>query len=249
MRQENGKHDWIWWKSEIITKWAKNYWRFKMENAFESATFNAEKDKNLPWFLKQKDRLFDLHPDMSDSIINIKILAKCGGELEHAIKCICVEPCSKEDYINAIEDIIIRKRIGKNWTRNPREYKVVRRTSREDRRPEIPVLKCHKCGSTLHLASTCTKKTKINEVQVIEELKCAEEKEEYDQDSEFSEETSAEEYPMENITDFFEFTEVHTYLPQYIEDFYNLINIQDARMCKTKLAKGKAYTAGASCIK
>ncbi|MBW0474868.1 hypothetical protein O181_014583 [Austropuccinia psidii MF-1] len=54
---------------------------------------------------------------------------------------------------------------------------------------------------------------------------------------------------MENITAFFEVTEVHTYLPQYSEDFYNLINIQDARMCKTKLAKGKAYTAGASCIK
>ncbi|MBW0547244.1 hypothetical protein O181_086959 [Austropuccinia psidii MF-1] len=24
MRQEHGKHDWSWWKSEIITKWANN---------------------------------------------------------------------------------------------------------------------------------------------------------------------------------------------------------------------------------
>ncbi|MBW0582676.1 hypothetical protein O181_122391 [Austropuccinia psidii MF-1] len=34
MRQDHGKHDWSLWKSEMITKWANNSWRFKMENAF-----------------------------------------------------------------------------------------------------------------------------------------------------------------------------------------------------------------------
>ncbi|MBW0498308.1 hypothetical protein O181_038023 [Austropuccinia psidii MF-1] len=34
MRLDHGKHDWPWWKCEIITKWANNSWRFKMENAF-----------------------------------------------------------------------------------------------------------------------------------------------------------------------------------------------------------------------
>ncbi|MBW0571681.1 hypothetical protein O181_111396 [Austropuccinia psidii MF-1] len=34
MRQDHGKHDWSWWKSEMITEWANNSWRFKMENAF-----------------------------------------------------------------------------------------------------------------------------------------------------------------------------------------------------------------------
>ncbi|MBW0464780.1 hypothetical protein O181_004495 [Austropuccinia psidii MF-1] len=66
MRQDYGRHDWLWWKSEIITKWANNSWRCKMENAFESAIFNSEKDKPLTWFLKQKDRLSVLHPDMSE---------------------------------------------------------------------------------------------------------------------------------------------------------------------------------------
>ncbi|MBW0554937.1 hypothetical protein O181_094652 [Austropuccinia psidii MF-1] len=93
IRQDHGKHDWPWWKSEIITKWANSSWRFEMENAFESAIFNSEKHKPLTLFLKQKDRLSDLHPEMSDSIINIKILRKCG-EIEHAIKCRYVEPCS-----------------------------------------------------------------------------------------------------------------------------------------------------------
>ncbi|MBW0535643.1 hypothetical protein O181_075358 [Austropuccinia psidii MF-1] len=119
---------------------------------------------------------------MSDYMINMKILRKCGGELEHAIKCICVEPCSTEDYINAMEDIITRTRIGKPWVRVPMESKMVSKTSREYKRPERPVLKCHKCGDTSNLANTCTKKTKINEAQVIEEVQFTEEKEESDLD-------------------------------------------------------------------
>ncbi|MBW0564583.1 hypothetical protein O181_104298 [Austropuccinia psidii MF-1] len=126
--------------------------------------------------------------------------------------------------------------------------KMVSKISREDRRPERPVLKCHKCGSTSHLANTCPQKTKINEVQVIEEVPCTEGKEESDLDSAFSEDTPVDDYPIENITDFFEVTEFHTNLPQYSEDCHNLINIQDDRMCKAKLARGKGYTAGTSCI-
>ncbi|MBW0558735.1 hypothetical protein O181_098450 [Austropuccinia psidii MF-1] len=108
MRLDHGKNDWPWWKYEIITKWANNSWRFKMENAFESAIFNSEKDKPLTWFLKKKDRLSALHPDMSDYMINMRILRKCGGKLEHAIKCRCVEPCSTEDYIIALKDLFTR---------------------------------------------------------------------------------------------------------------------------------------------
>ncbi|MBW0566908.1 hypothetical protein O181_106623 [Austropuccinia psidii MF-1] len=125
MRQDNGKHDWPWWKSEIITKWANNSWIFKIQNAFDSAIFDSEKDKPLTWFLKQKDKLSALHPDMSDSMISMKIVRKFGGELEHAIKCRCLEPFSTEDHINSTEDIITRKRIGKTWTRIPMESKMV----------------------------------------------------------------------------------------------------------------------------
>ncbi|MBW0528864.1 hypothetical protein O181_068579 [Austropuccinia psidii MF-1] len=34
IRLDHGKHDWPWWKSEIITTWSNNSWRFKMQNAF-----------------------------------------------------------------------------------------------------------------------------------------------------------------------------------------------------------------------
>ncbi|MBW0556018.1 hypothetical protein O181_095733 [Austropuccinia psidii MF-1] len=147
-----------------------------------------------------------------------------------------------------MEDIITKTRIGKTWTKIPIESKIVAKIYREDRRPEKPVLKCHKCGSTSPLANTCTKKTKINEAQVIEEVLCTKEKGGSDLDSEVSEDTLVEDYTIENITSFFEVTEVHTHLPHYSEDCHSLINIQDSRMCNTKPAREKAYTAGASCI-
>ncbi|MBW0535416.1 hypothetical protein O181_075131 [Austropuccinia psidii MF-1] len=138
-----------------------------------------------------------------------------------------------------MEDIITRTRIGKTWTRNAMESKTIPNIFREEKIPERPVLKCHKCGGNSHLANTCTKKAKINEVKVIEEAQCDEEKEESDQDSAVSEDTQIKDYHNENITAFFEVTEVHTYSPQYSEDCCNLINTQDARMCKTEPARGK----------
>ncbi|MBW0525161.1 hypothetical protein O181_064876 [Austropuccinia psidii MF-1] len=94
-----------------------------MENAFKSVIFNSEKDNPLTWFLKQNDRFFALNPHISDSILNMKILRKCGGELEPDITCRCIEPFSTEDYVNAMEDPITRTRIGKSWTRNCMEPK------------------------------------------------------------------------------------------------------------------------------
>ncbi|MBW0500106.1 hypothetical protein O181_039821 [Austropuccinia psidii MF-1] len=47
IRQDHGKHHLLWWKSEIITKWANNSWRFNMENAFGSPIFNSGKHKPL----------------------------------------------------------------------------------------------------------------------------------------------------------------------------------------------------------
>ncbi|MBW0547506.1 hypothetical protein O181_087221 [Austropuccinia psidii MF-1] len=182
---------------------------------------------------------------MSESIIEMKISKKCGGELEDSIKCRCVETCSTEDYINSMEDIITRTRIGKSWIVKPMESKIIPKISREDKKT---VLKCHKCGSTSHFTNTCIKKTKINEVQVIEKAQCSEEKRESGQDFSVTEDTPVDDYSIENITAFFEVTEVHTYLPQYSEDCYHLINIQDARICKSKPARGKGYTSGASCI-
>ncbi|MBW0498143.1 hypothetical protein O181_037858 [Austropuccinia psidii MF-1] len=105
MRQDHGEHSWPWWKEKIISKWENNSWIFKMENSSEESIFNIERDKPISWFLKQKDRLTDLHPDFCETMIHKMILGKFGGDLEHAIRSRCIEPCSTEDYISAMEDI------------------------------------------------------------------------------------------------------------------------------------------------
>ncbi|MBW0577871.1 hypothetical protein O181_117586 [Austropuccinia psidii MF-1] len=113
----------------------------------------------------EKDRLTALHPDMSETIVHKRILKKCGGDLEHAIKIRCIEPCSTEDSINSMEDITTRKRIGRNWYKHPTDNKTSGKPIPKPNKPhEKAPLECHKCGSTSHLANTCPKKTRINEI-------------------------------------------------------------------------------------
>ncbi|MBW0510496.1 hypothetical protein O181_050211 [Austropuccinia psidii MF-1] len=97
MGQDHGKHCWPWWKEQIISKWEKDSWRFKIESSFEEAIFNIERDEPMSWFLAQKERLTALHPDMSEAMVYKRILRKCGGDLEHAMVRRCFEPCSTED--------------------------------------------------------------------------------------------------------------------------------------------------------
>ncbi|MBW0534582.1 hypothetical protein O181_074297 [Austropuccinia psidii MF-1] len=86
LRQAHGHQIWTWWKPQIIKKWAKKAWRFKVETAFEYSKFNSEKGRSLPWAFKQKDILTALYPDMSESMICRNILRKCAGDFEHAVK-------------------------------------------------------------------------------------------------------------------------------------------------------------------
>ncbi|MBW0513775.1 hypothetical protein O181_053490 [Austropuccinia psidii MF-1] len=116
IRKINGKNTWSWWEQEIITEWAKDAWRYKVENAFEKSFFDPDKYKTLTWFLKKVERLNALYPEMSQKMAHMKILKKCGGELEHALRSRCIEPCSTKEYINALEDIVKRTKIGRNWT-------------------------------------------------------------------------------------------------------------------------------------
>ncbi|MBW0549419.1 hypothetical protein O181_089134 [Austropuccinia psidii MF-1] len=109
MRQDHGKHSFPWWKEKVISKWANDPWRFKMENSLEESIFNIERDRPISWFLKQKYILTALHPDMSASMIHKRILSKWGGDLGHPIRSRFIEPFSTEDYINAMEDITTRK--------------------------------------------------------------------------------------------------------------------------------------------
>ncbi|MBW0571209.1 hypothetical protein O181_110924 [Austropuccinia psidii MF-1] len=48
-------------------------------------------------------------------MVHITILKKCGGELEHSLRSRYMEPCSTEEYINELEDIVTRTKIGRTW--------------------------------------------------------------------------------------------------------------------------------------
>ncbi|MBW0500773.1 hypothetical protein O181_040488 [Austropuccinia psidii MF-1] len=107
----------------------------------------------------------------------MKILNKLGGELEHGLRSRCIEPCSTEEYINALEDIMTRTKIGITWRRldinspnkpfikrdKPKEpFKLNTNNTNEQR-------KFHKCGGIGSLANNCLKRVKISEIVETED--------------------------------------------------------------------------------
>ncbi|MBW0512727.1 hypothetical protein O181_052442 [Austropuccinia psidii MF-1] len=170
LRQDHSNHFWPWWKEQITSKLENDSWRFNKENSFEEFIFNIERDRPMSWFLKQKDILTALHPDMSGTMIQKRILRKCSAELEHAIRSRCIEPFSTEDYINSMEDITTRTKIGRNWYKTLKDNKTSgKQISKSNKPHDKAPLKLHKCGSTSHLANTCPKKTRINEIEIERE--------------------------------------------------------------------------------
>ncbi|MBW0508858.1 hypothetical protein O181_048573 [Austropuccinia psidii MF-1] len=159
MRQDHGKHSWPWWKEKTISTRENNFWRFKVDNSFEEAISNIERDRPMSLFLKQKDRLTALHPDMSETMVHKRILRKCGGGVNHAIRSRCIEHFSTEDYINAIEDITTRTKIGRNWYKPSMNNRTSGKPIPKPNKPHDKApLKCNKWGSTSHLANNLPKR-------------------------------------------------------------------------------------------
>ncbi|MBW0511489.1 hypothetical protein O181_051204 [Austropuccinia psidii MF-1] len=115
IKQANSKNTLSLWKNEIITNWAIDAWRYKIENSFKNSFFDPDKDKPLTWFLKKVERLNELYPEMSQMLVHMKILKKCGGDLENSLRNSFIEPCSTEQSINALEDIVTRTKLGRTW--------------------------------------------------------------------------------------------------------------------------------------
>ncbi|KAI9604332.1 hypothetical protein H4Q26_003946 [Puccinia striiformis f. sp. tritici PST-130] len=169
IRKIHGKQPWAWWKEQINTKWGNAAWVYRMEEAFDKAHFEPGTSKPLVWFSKQKDRLSAIFPDMSESGLHERILKKCGGDLEHAVKCRTNRSSSTEDIINALEDIVERTKIGRRYNKSytPSDNKTDPKKTTVNRLDNKPfVRKCHKCDSPDHLANVCTKPRKtINAIE------------------------------------------------------------------------------------
>ncbi|MBW0542479.1 hypothetical protein O181_082194 [Austropuccinia psidii MF-1] len=107
---------------------------------------------------------------MSEFMIHRKILRKCGGDLEHAVKSRTTEKSSAEDIINILEEVTTRTRIGssrvnlktgfnKPWKdsvdKNPKENS----NNMKYKSADI-IRKFHSFQSTTHLTNACPRKGK-----------------------------------------------------------------------------------------
>ncbi|MBW0516416.1 hypothetical protein O181_056131 [Austropuccinia psidii MF-1] len=180
------------------------------------------------------------------------------GDLEHAVKSRTTEQSSAEDIINRLEKVTTRAIIGskrvnfKTWFNTPWEDSVdnnPKENSNNIKYKSADVIrKLHTCQSTTHLADTCPKKGKINEIDIEKEPDV--ETDEVIEDNSDDKSSIFSEYSkyIENSNSTFDIMESYSYLPQAINVQINLSRIQDAQPMKTKPNRGKGYTAGNSCI-
>ncbi|MBW0528609.1 hypothetical protein O181_068324 [Austropuccinia psidii MF-1] len=252
-RQAHGHQSWTWCKTQIIKKWANDSWRFIPETAFESAKFNSDKNKALPWFFQQKEGLTALYPDMSEFMIHRKILRQCGGDFEHAVKRRTTEQSSAEDIINISKEVTPRTIIGSPKVNFKTRFNTpwkdsVDNNSKEDSnnvryKSADMIRKWHIRQSTTHLANTCTMRGEIKEIDIEKEPDVEKE----DNIAENSDDKSSifSEYSkdIENINATFDIMESYSHLPQSSNGQLDLSKIQDSQLMKTKPNRGKGYTA------
>ncbi|MBW0554524.1 hypothetical protein O181_094239 [Austropuccinia psidii MF-1] len=116
---------------------------------------------------------------MSEFIIHRKILRQCGGDLEHAVKRRTTEQYSAENIINILEEVTTRSRIGSSKVNLKTRFNTPWKDSVDKNTKENPnnvkyksadiIRECHACPSTTHLANTCPKRGKINEIDIEKE--------------------------------------------------------------------------------
>ncbi|MBW0530531.1 hypothetical protein O181_070246 [Austropuccinia psidii MF-1] len=186
---------------------------------------NADKDKALPWFFQQKDRLTALYHDISEFMMHRKILRQIGGDSEHVVKSRTTEKSSAEDIINILEEVTTRNRIGSSRVNLKTSFNTpwkdsVQKNAKENshnikyKSADI-IRKCHICQSTTHVANTCPKRGKINEIDIekepdVEKYDNIIEENSDDKSSIFSESSK----DIENINDTFDIMESYSHLPQ-----------------------------------
>ncbi|MBW0593260.1 hypothetical protein O181_132975 [Austropuccinia psidii MF-1] len=174
---------------------------YRIGNEFENSFFDPDKDKPLTWLLKQVKRLNSLYPEMSQKMVHMKILKKCRGELEHALRSRRIDPCSREEYINALKDIVTRTKIGRSWkkldTKSPNNPFIKRDKSKEAFKPNISnnneQRKFHKCAVIGHLSNNFLKKAKINEIVETKNHNDKEEGSDSEKETEESENSESDE--------------------------------------------------------
>ncbi|MBW0511258.1 hypothetical protein O181_050973 [Austropuccinia psidii MF-1] len=117
---------------------------------------------------------------MSEFIIYRKIQRQYGGDLKHAVKSRTTEKSSEEDIINILEEVTTRIKIGSSRVNLKARFnkpwkdsvdKNTKENSNDMKYKSADIItKFHICQSTTHLANTCPKRGKINEIDIEKEL-------------------------------------------------------------------------------
>ncbi|MBW0478568.1 hypothetical protein O181_018283 [Austropuccinia psidii MF-1] len=173
-------------------------------------------------------------------MVHMKILKKCGGELEHSLRGKCIEPCSTEEYINALEDIVTRTKIGRTWKKvdiKSRNKQFIKKDKqRETFEPNTPnsnkQRKCHKCGGK---DNHNDKEEESDSEKATEESEASE-----------SDEINVINAQINNIYLNYEVLDFNSNLPQVGTFDTSLTKIQDAKLYRTKTEKGMGYSDGNS---
>ncbi|MBW0518413.1 hypothetical protein O181_058128 [Austropuccinia psidii MF-1] len=112
----------------------------------------------------------------------------------------CIETCSTEEYINALEEIVTRTKIGRTWrkldVKSSNKPFIKKDKSKEAFKPNTSnnneQRKCHKCGGIGHLANNCLKKAKINGIVETEDHSEKEEESDSEKDTKESENSESD---------------------------------------------------------
>ncbi|MBW0585987.1 hypothetical protein O181_125702, partial [Austropuccinia psidii MF-1] len=161
---------------------------------------------------------------MSDFTIHRKILRQCGGYLEYAVKSRTTEQSSEEAIINILEEVTTRTKIGSSRVKLKARFTTpwkgsLEKTPKENSnnvkyKPADKIRKFHICQRTTHLANTCRKRGKINEIDIEKEPDVEKdnniEENSNDKSSIFSESSK----DIENINSTFDIMESYSHLPQ-----------------------------------
>ena len=123
VRKHSGSQNWDWWKKEIIKKFDNTLWKRRIERAFDRDRFNSDDIPAASWFLKQRERLISVRPDLSNEEINQKIIEKCSGTLENTVKCRIDLHCDFDILVSTIEEILTLTNMGrrKQYEKKPED--------------------------------------------------------------------------------------------------------------------------------
>ncbi|MBW0487196.1 hypothetical protein O181_026911 [Austropuccinia psidii MF-1] len=194
---------------------------------------------------------------MSEVMIHRKILRQCGGDLGYAVERRTTEKSQAEDIINILEEVTTRTmifsgRVNLKTNFNTPWKNSVDKTTKETSNKMIYkysdiIRKYHVFQRTTHLANSCPRKGKINEIDI-------EKKPDVEKNGEVIEENSDDKSSIcsesskdiENINSTFDIMEYYYHFPQLSNGQLDLSKIQDAQLIKTKPNRRKGYTAGNS---